>query len=371
MYDNLLHPLSIKQDQGRFRQIVRGQVKRDLKKFMSNGELIGRQGKDTVSIPVPQIDLPRFRFNRKQQGGVGQGDGQPGQPIGPGQPGDQEGPAGTEPGRHMLEVDVPLSELAEILGEELELPRIEPKNNNNIETQAVRYTGMRRVGPEGLRYFKRTYREALKRQMASGTYDPAKPRIIPIRDDMRYRSWKTYPKPQSNAVVIYMMDVSGSMTRSKKELVRLCAFWIDTWLRSQYENIKVRYIVHDAAAKEVDQHTFYHLRESGGTLISSAYQLCWQIITAEYNPADWNLYAFHFSDGENASDADDKLCLDLLREQMIPALNLFAYGQVKHGYGQEFIETLGTIDDEKMVSSRINTNNDIYSAIKTFLGKGL
>ena len=80
--------------------------------------------------------------------------------------------------------------------------------------------------------------------------------------------------PEANAVVIYMMDVSGSMTDEQKQIVRTEAFWIDTWLKSQYGGLEMRYIIHDAAAKEVDEETFYHTRESGGTRISSAYKVC-------------------------------------------------------------------------------------------------
>ena len=362
--------LRIKQDTGRFRQIVRGHVRRNLRKYMSNGELIGRQGKDLVSIPVPQIELPHFRFNSRQMGGVGQGEGEAGTPVGQGQPGDGDGQAGDQPGAHVMEVELTLEELAEILGEELELPRIQPKGKRNIDGQAVRYSGIRRVGPEGLRHFKRTYREALKRQITTGTYNPDCPVIIPIREDARYRSWRHHPQPHNNAVVFYMMDVSGSMTSKKKELVRLTAFWIDTWLQAHYKNLETRYIVHDAAAKEVDRHTFFHLRESGGTKISSAYQLGAQIIQAKYNPAEWNLYAFHFSDGENFGGEDDQLSLRLLNEYLLPVLNMFAYGQVKGSGGRQFIDTLGEIDDEKLVKSKIDDKEAIYTAIKAFLGKG-
>lgn len=361
----------IDRDVNRFRKIVRGQVRRNLKKYMSNGELIGRRGKQVVSIPVPQIQLPHFRFGEKQMGGVGQGEGDIGTPVARGDDGDGSGQAGDQPGRHIMEVEMTLEELAEILGEELELPRIEPKGKQNVEGGAIRYTGMRRVGPESLRSFKRTYREALKRQMASGTYDPKNPVVIPIRDDVRYRSWRVYPQPKSNAVIIYMMDVSGSMTRNKKELVRLTAFWIDTWLRANYKNLEVRYIVHDADAKEVDDHTFYHLRESGGTRISSAYKLCRKIIEEDYNPDDWNLYGFHFSDGENFGGDDDRICMELVKEHLVPAMNLFGYGQVPGGYGRMFIETLAKIEDEKLVSTKIRDRDAIYEAIKAFLGKGL
>ncbi len=82
-----------------------------------------------------------------------------------------QGKAGSEPGAHILEVEVSLEELAAILGEELELPRIEPKGKANIEQEKARYTSIRRTGPESLRHFKRTYMEALRRQIASSTYD--------------------------------------------------------------------------------------------------------------------------------------------------------------------------------------------------------
>jgi uncharacterized sporulation protein YeaH/YhbH (DUF444 family) len=323
-----------------------------------------------ISIPVPQIELPHFRFG-EPRGGVGQGAGEVGQPLGPAQPGDGGGQAGGDPGQHLLEMELTLAELADLLGEELELPRIQPKGKHNVQGEVVRYTGARRVGPESLRFFKRTYREALKRQLASGTYNAAQPAIVPIRDDKRYRSWRLVPKPDSNAVILYMMDVSGSMTHRKKSLVRLAAFWIDTWLKAHYKNLAARYIVHDAAAHEVDGETFYRIRESGGTRISSAYELCRQIIERDYPPQDWNLYAFHFSDGENYGGEDDRRCRALLEEALLPAVNLFAFGQVRSAPGHQFMHTLLAIEHERLATAVINDDDEIYDAIKAFLGKGL
>src|SRR5690606_28274772 len=283
-------------DHRRFRQIVRGKIKQNLRKYISHGELIGKKGKDAVSIPLPQIDIPRFRHGEKQQGGVGQGDGEPGDVLGQGEPQPGSGQAGDRPGEHLLEVEVSMDELAEILGEELELPRIEPKGKEKIVSYKDRYVGVRQTGPESLRHFRRTYKEALKRQISMGTYDPANPVIVPIRADKRYRSWRTDPLPQSNAVIIYMMDVSGSMGDEQKEIVRIESFWLDTWLRSQYKGLEARYIIHDAVAREVDRDTFFRTRESGGTMISSAYKLCAKIIEEDYPASSWNIYPFHFSD---------------------------------------------------------------------------
>src|SRR4030095_2532800 len=120
----------------------------------------------------------------------------------------------------------------------------------------------------------------MKRQISSGTYEPNNPVVIPIRADKQYRSWKEVRLPQAVAVIIYMMDVSGSMTDEQKEIVRIEAFWIDTWIKPHDQGVETADIIHDAAAQEVDEHTFYHTRESGGTKISSAYLLCDKIITA-------------------------------------------------------------------------------------------
>ncbi len=364
----------IGRDNSRFKQIVRGKIKKELRKYITRGELIGRKGKHTVSIPLPQIQLPRFRFGSQQTGGVGQGDGEIGQPIGQGQkqPG-EGGEAGEDPGEHVLEVDVELGELAKILGEELELPRIEPRGKKAIAAEKDVYTGIHRSGPESLRHFKRTFKAALLRQLATGAYDPDHPLVLPIREDKRYRSWKTHREPEANAVIIYMMDVSGSMGFEQKEIVRIESFWIDTWLRSQYKNIESRYIVHDATAKEVDQHTFFHIRESGGTKISSAYELCNRLINEQFPPDDWNIYPFHFSDGDNWGGDDTRRCVRLLDEEILPRCNVFCYGQVKSAYGSgQFIKDLrGSFeDDERIILSSIGSRDEIYDSIKQFLGKG-
>ena len=361
----------IQKDHQRFRQIVKGKIREDLRKFLTRGELIGKEGKHLISIPVRGIELPNFRYGDNDDAGVGSGEGQVGNPV----DGDAEGigPGGTEPGNHILEVDISLAELADILGEELQLPRIEPKGKHTISAEKDRYSGIRQSGPESLRHFKRTFKQALRRQLMSGTYDPDRPIIIPIRQDRRYRSWKTVLKPQSNAVIIYMMDVSGSMGNEQKELVRLEAFWIDAWLRRNYEGIESRYIVHDVRAYEVDKHTFYHVREDGGTKISSAFQAARTLMENHYNPLEWNIYLFHFSDGDNSSESDSRNCCQLLREHLLPNVNLFGYCQVASAYGSgNFINVLHEhmADAEGMVTSRVNVREDIYDSIKIFFGSG-
>ena len=165
--------LKIEKDHQRFRQIVKGRIRDDLRKFLTKGELIGKEGKHLISIPVRGVELPHFRYGDNTQG-VGAGDGDEGDAVGKPGKGSQ---GGTEQGHHLIEVDLTLDELAEILAEELKLPRIEPKGKHRITTIKDKYSSLRRVGPESLRHFKRTFKRALRRQIAAGIYDPKEPMV--------------------------------------------------------------------------------------------------------------------------------------------------------------------------------------------------
>jgi len=267
---------------------------------------------------------------------------------------------------------VSIEELAQMLAAELELPNIQPKGHDAVRSRKDKYSSIRQTGPQSLRHFKRTYKQALKRSIASNEYDITKPKIVPMKEDQLYRSWKTISEPQANAAIIYMMDVSGSMTQEQKEIVRTESFWIDTWLQSQYDGVQVRYIIHDAVAKEVDEETFYHTHESGGTRISSAYTVAKQVVERDFPTNDWNIYIFQFSDGDNWGE-DNVSCLQMLTEDLLPACNLYCYGQVKSPYGSgDYIRELKRINGkyENLVLSEINNRDAIYDSIKLFLGKG-
>ena len=163
------------------------------------------------------------------------------------------------------------------------------------------------------------------------------------------------------------------MGDEQKEIVRLESFWINAWLRRNYKGLETRFIIHDAAAKEVDEKTFFSTSESGGTLISSAYKLCKKIIDEDYPLNEWNIYPFHFSDGDNWSGEDTRLCVKLLKEYYLPNVNMFGYGQVESKYGSgQFLKDLEKAfpEDPRLVISRIENRDKIIQSIKDFLGKG-
>jgi uncharacterized sporulation protein YeaH/YhbH (DUF444 family) len=348
--------IGVDRDVERFRQIIRGRLKEGLKDYMSQDgiKVYGKEGRHKITVPLPHIDLPRFVYGQKG-GGVGQGAG--------------DGEAGNDPAENPLEVNVSLEEMAELLGEELELPRIEPKGKSEITVDSKKYRSIRTTGPESLRHFKKTYREALKRQISSGDYDPDNPCIVPIKDDKRYRSSKPITIPHNQAVIIYMMDVSGSMGMHQKEMARLTSFWIDLWLRSQYKHIRSRYIIHNTDAKEVDQHTFYHTMEGGGTRIASAYELARDLIKGEHPPADWNIYLFQYSDGDDWGGGSSEQACNIIAD-LLPGLNQISYCQVRERGDFMNVVEKRFADEEKVVITTAFEKNQILDAIKAFFTKG-
>ena len=363
----------IDRDANRFKQIVRGKIKSDLRKYITHGEMIGKTGGEFVSIPLPQIEIPEFRYGTKNRGGVGQGPGDVGTPIG--RSGDGEAGAGRRRGARPSH---PRGRAHHGRARRRSSARSSPCPGSS--PRAAPTSSRRRTStPASARPAPRASAtsSAPTRRPSSGRSPrtpttPSDPLVIPIREDKLYRSWNPIALPQFNAVVFYLMDVSGSMTDDQKEIVRTEAFWIDAWLKSQYDGVTTRYIIHDAVAREVDEHTFYHTRESGGTRISSAYNLANKIIDEQHPQMDWNIYVFHFSDGDNWGE-DNRQCISLLRDQLLPKCNLFCYGQVESPYGSgEFYRELEEAfeDEENLALSEIRNKEGIYDSIKEFLGRG-
>src|SRR5437762_14102935 len=116
--------------------------------------------------------MPNFRFGRRNTGGVGQGEGEPGTPLAPGDVDeDGNGKAGNSPGAHILEVDLTMEELAQILAEELELPRIQPKGSARLKRERDHYQQSPKVDRESFRNFKRTYKKLLRCHFTPVTYN--------------------------------------------------------------------------------------------------------------------------------------------------------------------------------------------------------
>ena len=153
--------------------------------------------------------------------------------------------------------------------------------------------------------------------------------LIPFLDpiDLKFRSRVKTPVPSSKAVMFCLMDVSGSMDEQRKELSKRFFILLYLFLTRHYEKIDLVFIRHHTQAQEVSEHDFFHARETGGTVVSSALELMDQIIRARYNPSEWNIYGAQASDGDNWHH-DSARCHELLAQQLLPACRYFAYVQV-------------------------------------------
>ena len=376
----------IRKDHQRFKRIIRGRIREDLKELISRGSLAGKKGDETVKIPVRDIDLPEFRYDPRSSGGVGRGKEKIGTPIKPG-PGGPEPHPGSSPGQHRREVEIKIEELADILGEKLDLPRIEPKSGRASITESSAYKDRTKTGPETLLIKKRAFRKGLLRQALMNSADrdkesdesepvPVPPRkrftVTPVKEDKEYLYPEQEEESEVKAVIFFLRDVSGSMTGRKTEIIRQENYLIDVWLQSNYPKVERVYVVHDVRASQVSEDEFYELSTAGGTKISSAYELLSALIDENYPSRAWNIYGFHFSDGENFRNDTKENCIPVLRDQVLPDVNLFAYGQVSPEVTEpkNHLELLmEELENPRFVGSVIPDSEGVLDSIKDFLGE--
>lgn len=153
--------------------------------------------------------------------------------------------------------------------------------------------------------------------------------LIPFLDpiDLKFRNRVRTPVPTAKAVMFCLMDVSGSMDEQRKDLSKRFFILLYLFLTRHYEKIDLVFIRHHTQAQEVSEHDFFHARETGGTVVSSALELMHRIVRERYNPAEWNIYGAQASDGDNW-EGDDAECQRLLTGSLLPACRYFAYVQV-------------------------------------------
>jgi hypothetical protein len=225
---------------------------------------------------------------------VGQKDkGSPGQPN----------KAGNEKGEEFYEVEITLEELAAYLFDEFKLPNMQKKKFKKISSKSFKRHGYRNEGIRPRLDKKETIKKKIKRKkkaIKNNTYDPdAEDRFGFHHDDLRYRFIKEKKKPTSNAIIFFVMDVSGSMTKEKKFLARSFFFLLYHFIRSKYENTEHCFVSHDTVASEVNEEDFFSKGSTGGTLVSTGIDKCLDIIETRYHPSTWNVYVFQCSDGDN------------------------------------------------------------------------
>nr|WP_221292254.1 YeaH/YhbH family protein [Herbaspirillum sp. SJZ102] len=194
---------------------------------------------------------------------------------------------------------------------------------------------------------------------------------IPFIDpfDLRYVNRVRQPQPSSRAVMFCVMDVSGSMDEQRKDLSKRFFILLYLFLTRNYEHIEVVFIRHHTRADEVDEETFFHSQESGGTVVSSALELMHEIIAKRYPPSEWNIYGAQASDGDNWND-DSPKCRELLENAILPLMRYFAYIQVAEPEQNLWTEYLQLIDSHPhFAMKKVQSAAEIYPVFRELFEK--
>ncbi len=360
------------QDQQRHAEKVQDAIQNNLPDLISEENIILSNGRDVIKIPIRSLDEYKIRYNydKSKHVGQGEGDSQVGDVVardgsGEKQPGAGKGEgAGDQPGEDYYEAEVSLVELQDILFKELELPDLREKETADVVKKKVEFNDIRKTGLMGNIDKKRTILSAYKRNAISGT-----PSIAPIyQDDLRFKTWNEEIKRESKAVVLAMMDTSGSMGKWEKYMARSFFFWMSRFLRSKYETVEIEFIAHHTEAKVVTEDDFFSKGESGGTICSSAYRKALELIDEKYSPARYNIYPFHFSDGDNLT-SDNTRCVKLVN-QIMKVSNMFGYGEVNaYNRHSTLMSAYKNIHDPKFRHYILKEKKDVYHAMKSFFRK--
>jgi sporulation protein YhbH len=328
-------------------------------------------GREVVKIPIRSLDEYKIRYNYDKNKHVGQGDGdsQVGDVIARDGSSAQKGPgrgqgAGDQAGEDYFEVEVSLMELEEALFKQLALPNLKRKEQDEELVENIEFNDIRKTGLMGNIDKKRTMMAAFKRNAMRGN-----PGFHPIyREDLKFKTWNEIKKPESKAVVLAMMDTSGSMGIWEKYIARSFFFWMTRFLRTKYETVEIEFIAHHTEAKVVTEEDFFTRGESGGTICSSAYRKALELIKEKYNPKRYNIYPFHFSDGDNLT-SDNARCVKLV-EELMQVSNMFGYGEVnQYNRHSTLMTAYKNIKAEKFRYYILKQKSDVFHAMKSFFKK--
>ena len=378
-------------DRSRHRQKIEKAIKESIKDVVAEESIIGQSGKKKIRIPVRGIKEHRFVYGsneKNKQVGSAQGkDVKEGQQIGhrrkvkqEGQQGDKPG---NKPGEEMYEIEMSLEELAGYLFDDLKLPELEKKSFKFTTQEKMKRKGKRPYGIRPRLSKKETIKQKIRRKKAAikaGTFDPSGDERFTFHEsDLRYKHIAPVKKDNTAAVVFFVMDVSGSMNKSKKFLARSFFFLLYQFLNHKYSTINVVFVSHTAEAHEVNEEQFFTQVPNGGTLVSTGLKKVEEIIGKRYHPNNWNIYTFYCGDGDNWNiDNEEALtCFKRLKElnQVMCYTEIGSEGRYKEyslftGSTPEkrLWDRISTVEDKNFKRVRLSKSKDIWVAFKKLFG---
>jgi uncharacterized sporulation protein YeaH/YhbH (DUF444 family) len=383
----------------RFLRRAKAQIQRAVRQNAGDRDITDLERGGEISIPAEGVREPSFR--RSGEGGVHdhilpgnkrfvEGDAIDRPPGGGGgNPSAGNDGGGEDDFRFVLTRE----EFLDLFLDDLELPDLAKRRLATVETQGLRRAGYSVTGSPVNLALLRSMRNALSRRIAMRRPKPdellrlqeeiallekeegASDRIAALRQelerlqlrtrrfpyidpiDLRYRRYEPVSRPVAQAVMFCLMDVSGSMTEHMKDLAKRFYMLLYIFLTRRYKHVEIVFIRHTHEAKEVDEETFFHSPETGGTVVSSALREMQRIVTERYPPESWNIYAAQASDGDNSPN-DGSTSAALLKEVILPACQYYAYLEVGS-------------DNERLQTGFINHKTSLWQTYETLQDEGV
>ncbi len=354
------------EDRRRHKELVEKSIRENIGNIISEESIIENSKNKVVKIPIKGIKEYYFKYGKSQEGvASGSGKEEKGKRITKSDPESSDAGAGTEEGEEIYETEISIDEAIDTLFDGLDLPNLRQKKFKELEIEGgIKKWGVKNAGIPPRLAKKQTMSKKIKRkQRLKGTNK----RVPFHRSDLKYYSSKPKKKRESNAVIICIMDTSGSMGHSKKYLARSFYFLLYHFVKIKYVKVEIVFVAHTTVAKEVSEDDFFHRGESGGTYISSGYQKALDIIEDRYNDSLWNVYAFHCSDGDNWGE--DNETATTLAKQLCSKCNLFGYGEIKtSSYSSTIMNKyLDEVKCNNFVAIKITKREDVWTSFKKML----
>ncbi len=345
---------------------VREAVHSHLPDLIAGPDLMTGPRQRTVQIPVRMLEHAHFRLaDPRVHTGAGQGEGKPGDLLQPAQPNPLDGSGGgNDNGDVSLVLEFSIDEVLDWVWEELRLPDLQPRSGTRIDAQELVREGFDKRGVRSRLDRRRTVKEAIKRRAVQTNPVPF------TNEDLRFRQLVTRARPSTSATIVFVIDVSASMTQLERKLAKSFFFFALEGIRRQYARVDTRFVAHTTHAWEFTEQEFFQVSGTGGTIASTAFKLVQDLVRRELDPAHNNLYMFYASDGENFSE--DRSAATLSLTELGRQLNYIGYIETLPGTPRALETEMRRLCNEleqrglPIGSSVLATPDDVWRALRKF-----
>jgi hypothetical protein len=357
----------------RHNEKVREAVQSHLPDLIAGPDLITGPQERTVQVPVRMLEHARFKLAEgRTHSGAGQGEGEPGDVLQSSQPepgadSGERGEGGSEDGEMRLLLEFSIDDVMDWIWEELKLPDLQPKPGARIDEVELVREGWDKRGARSRLDRRRTIKEAIKRRAVQANPVPF------TNEDLRFRQIVTRIRPSTSATILFVIDVSASMTQLERKLAKSFFFFALQGIRRKYAKVETRFIAHTTHAWEFSEQEFFQVSGIGGTIASSAFRLVNELVRKELDPAHNNIYMFYASDGENFTE--DRAAASHSLSELGGLLNYIGYIETLPGVPRALETEMRRLCNElerrglPISSSVLSGTDDVWRALRKFFSK--